>query len=459
MTEPGRPELQEGVVWARVGARFVVANHHLPKACWLRLVEPLDVAVLGACDGRSTAAEIAAATGAGEDEVVATLQRWERQAPGTVRWRRDPEAPEQAARRARAAAVARELFGGWQAAREQPTDNVRYHREVIADAMEQFESVETTISHAFGVPHPALGGRRYGEAFCQQLLPDGAIRQGASIVEIGCGTGRFARALLDELQRAAPELYASVGYTLFDLSPVLQASQRQLCAPHAAVTRFLSGNIEEHDFGPARFDLVLSNEVIADLSVGVADRGRLRDGATESVAEQQVARHGLQYDDAPERFLVNVGAVALLERMPTLLAPGGRAVLTEYGSERAYARAVTLGAHREHTIHFGHLRQAADRLGLSPRLSTLGDWLGFDAAWPCLDFAGFRLLAMVLLPFLGAAELPTLAFDPALLREQIGPVADHLGNLRYLPLAESETHNPFRFFALELSAPHPARNP
>src|SRR5204863_297537 len=106
----------------------------------------------------------------------------------------------------------------WRAAMEQPDDNDAYHRHGISNAFHQFDSIETTVSHAFRHPHQALGGRSYGEAFCDALLERNELRAGARILEIGGGVGYFANAFLTRLQHRDPGIYNSVRYRLLDLS-------------------------------------------------------------------------------------------------------------------------------------------------------------------------------------------------------------------------------------------------
>ena len=48
--------------------------------------------------------------------------------------------------------------------------NKEYYEKSISDPAKQFDLIETTISHLFRFPHPALQGLSYGAAFCKQVL-------------------------------------------------------------------------------------------------------------------------------------------------------------------------------------------------------------------------------------------------------------------------------------------------
>jgi hypothetical protein len=54
----------------------------------------------------------------------------------------------------------------------------QYYAEDIADAEAQFDHQETTLSHLFRKPHPAIGGRTYGEAVVDALAARGAPSAG-----------------------------------------------------------------------------------------------------------------------------------------------------------------------------------------------------------------------------------------------------------------------------------------
>jgi SAM-dependent methyltransferase len=165
---------------------------------------------------------------------------------------------------------------------------------------------------------------------------------GISIAELGCGTGRFAHDFLTRLKERAPRLYESTTYTLVDLSPALQQSQRRRLVPHGDRCRFVLGNLL-HWQPDTPVDVVVNNEVIADLPV----RPLYRDDVDRDDGEAAacVRRFGLSLAGLPHATLVNTGAVELLERLPRILAKDGVAVITEYGSRTRGPVRVVLGDH------------------------------------------------------------------------------------------------------------------
>src|SRR5207248_1453959 len=144
------------------------------------------------------------------------LAAWESRFPASFTWKRLAGEPLIRDER-RARQMLRELVSV-EHRRAEGLPNDAYHAGRIADAARQFDDVETTVSHAYAAPHPALGGRSYGEAFFDVCLERGLISERPRVLEIGGGTGRFARAFLDRFAARRPDAYRSSSYALFDLS-------------------------------------------------------------------------------------------------------------------------------------------------------------------------------------------------------------------------------------------------
>ncbi len=336
-------------------------------------------------------------------------------------------------------------------------DNEHFHERELGNAHAQFDLIETTISHAFRLAHPALGDRSYGEAFCDWLVEGDRIRSGCRLIEIGCGLGYFANAILDRLATRWPDIYGSLTYTLFDLSPELQAAQKEQCARHHDRLRFLQGNIENYQFGDERFDLVISNEVIADLSVANVSISNLENQSPETEAERLAV--DFQLNCVPVKLggksvaILNVGAIRMLQNIAGCMAKGGQAVITEYGTFGQSPKAVHFSNHKEFTVDFGHLGQVADALGLCSELDTMGNAIGFDPRVETIRWEALRTLSDCLLPDLGLASVQTLAFWPKALKQALGSTYDRIGNIEFLSLDHPDSFSPFRFELMSLVKP------
>jgi SAM-dependent methyltransferase len=309
-------------------------------------------------------------------------------------------------------------------------DLASFHRAEIEDAQAQFDVEETTLSHMFRDPHEALGGKSYGEAFADALAERGLLPRGGRVLEVGGGVGFFALRLLARVRDRAPETYERLRYAILDLSQVLQDSQRMLHAPDAKV-RFVLGNASRSlPLRDASVDLILSNEVIADFETVRLRRadlegGRRRPAGGEDprveAARALVLRHGLPIDDAPEVFWLNFGALKLVEEIARVLKPGGAAVLVEFGGIARYPVESTHLAHSEFSIHFGHLRHVAERVGLAAEMTDIMDFLAMRGDVRVL--ATTRTFFECLRALLGrrGISLQKLAYTERAFRELVEP--------------------------------------
>ena len=239
-----------------------------------------------------------------------------------------------------------------------------YHREGITDGATHFDDRETTVAHVFSDPHPALGGSSWGQALHDRLAEEGMLPQTAPVVEVGCGTGRMA----GDLRRRAAG--APWRYLRVDLSPELLRTQEA----NAPDTISVHADAVALPFADASVGLVLSNEVIADLSAVPWTPGDTEGQPGEVGA--RIARYGLA--PLPGRGPYNLGAWQFLEEAARVLRPGGFAWISEFGDlEDTPEEAVHLD-HPETSIHFGHLRTVAEALGLRAEVARLDDWMRLD---------------------------------------------------------------------------------
>ena len=236
-----------------------------------------------------------------------------------------------------------------------------HHRTDRLGARRRFDDVECTISHLLRFPHPALGGRRYGEALLAGIGDRGIGPGQSGVIEIGGGAGHVAEAAW----RGDAGAFSGARWTAIDLSPALMAAQRRRLLepsqPRGAHPRWAGVRADALGL-PLRSrsvdGLLLANEVIADLPT----EGRL-----------------------------NSGAVRLVEEIARVLLPGGAAVLTEFGGDfdpgpvRLLA-AFGQGEHVEWSIDFRQLRAAGARAGLAVEELPLHALLGADLSVRCASY-------------------------------------------------------------------------
>ncbi len=316
-------------------------------------------------------------------------------------------------------------------------DLEEFHQHGISDAFAEFNEVEITLAHAFREPNIALGGFSYGGAFFETLWRWRSILPGAKVVEVGGGTGIFAR----EMRRAAKRKGLVLDYTIVDLSPALQASQKKINAEFP--TQYVLQNAERLKLPKKSVDLLVSNEVIADFRAVKLKKSDLKKRQLSGNAGKALAfikKYELQLQDAPEEFYFNFGAALFLERIQAVLAPGGTAVITEFG-DFAYPTATHHLNHDEYSIHWGHMLQLAHALGLKATLQDMGSLVPFNHHIEMFSGDIFELNRI--LRKHNRKELEPRAYAREELEILLAPHADlRIHGLRYAPFYEETYWGP-----------------
>ncbi len=299
-----------------------------------------------------------------------------------------------------------------------------FHQHGIEDTSWEFDWIESTVNHAFRFPSEVLGGLNYGSRFCLSTLKLEVIAalsrsRRLEVLEIGGGTGSFARSFIEQASGLA-----DVNYHILDLSPVLAENQRRLLASLPNQITHFQQDATELSLPGYKFDLVIANEVIADFPT--ASVRRVQDNV-EGDGAADIHRYQLSIADAPETFLINSGVFRFLERAWEHLAPGGTLILSEYGAVDRYPIRQHYLNHEETSIHFGHVAACAERVGFSYRLITLKDFMGLDDRIPILDGAAEQIYCLnhVLNKF--GLSLPYAAISKGEFDNRFGELAKSIG--------------------------------
>jgi protein-L-isoaspartate O-methyltransferase len=318
-------------------------------------------------------------------------------------------------------------------------DTEAYYQQ-IGDADQQFDHQETTLSHLFRAPHPALGGRTYGQALVDglasaQRLPQHQIR----VLEIGGGLGFVARAMCEALIARG----LSVTYTIQEISPRLAAAQRARCAG-LPVTVVL-GDVLVAEHAADSFDLIVSNEMVGDLpavQLSRADVGMEAEGGGEvdlvklaalGRPGELVNELGIMLEDATEPFYLMTGAFELMIRIARWLAPDGTALVSEFGERMMWPKLSSHLDHPELSTHFGHLQQAGISKGLDAKIDFVMDLINLDRALDGLATTRSHFRALQAVVADAGGTLPKLGYTRELLASQIDGKLDltQIGELRW----------------------------
>ena len=250
-----------------------------------------------------------------------------------------------------------------------------YHVHEIVDGETHFDDRETTIAHAFAVPHPALGGARYGARLHAVMSERGLLPDDTGVtLEIGPGDGELGESWLEQSAKSGQRRGE---YLRLDQSPELLRTQKSRQPGTAGIL----GTATDIPLPDGSVQLVICNEVIADLTAVPHDAN----DPDPVGSAQEVAARMQQYciPQQEGRALYNLGAWKLLEELSRILKPGGVAWLSEFGGLETTPEETLQLDHPEVSIHFGHLCLVARALGLKAECVPLASFMEFDlqAMW------------------------------------------------------------------------------
>jgi hypothetical protein len=300
-----------------------------------------------------------------------------------------------------------------------------YYQEQVSDVDWNFDWVETTICHSFRYPTGAFGQQTYGERFCDSVLETfGPALQGLKqldILEVGGGTGSFARAFLVQLQKFR-ERFGRINYSLMDCSRTMIDRQRRSLADVGITVRHVEQDAQEFSIPGEQFHIILANEMIADLKVA------------EAISDGHYARGGNPASPA----WYHSGVFSFVDRLRDHLAPGGKAFLTEYEGHTEPSSPLAHLNHPEYPIHFGSIAGHAERVGLRPTLRSLSDFLNVSGEVEMLCGQQERYLCLNHLVSRHGGSIPYAAFCRESFEQKWGSALSDLGvgGIQFAPLDE-----------------------
>lgn len=258
-------------------------------------------------------------------------------------------------------------------------DLEKYYRELKPEnTFNQFEDIETTVSFLFRNENDLLENMKYGQKFIKSVLSHFSITlENKRILEVGGGLGDFAFAILEYVQSNG--YLNTVEYVISDLSPALLDKQKKKCLKYHLNMNFINSRGENLIFDNDTFDLVLSNEVIADFLSIKKDTHEYDINSNDSLIKGGI-RVINDYDlSKVDDDYINVGSIMFLEEIYRILKKGGIAVISEYTEKSNYATiSNNMSDHREVSINFNILINAAEKIGFKCEYINLQDFLGIN---------------------------------------------------------------------------------
>lgn len=218
--------------------------------------------------------------------------------------------------------------------------------EQLADATTRFDHAETTLAHALARPHTALGGVPFGARLAEVLLARFRGKRPLSVAEVGGGTGELGAAFV----ATAAAHGRPLDYLRIDRSPGLLAAQERVNVG----TRGMLGDALALPLADGSVDLLVANEVIADLP-------------------SERTEHGWK----------NTGAEQFVRECARVLKPRGTAYVSEFGSLDDEPEETEQLDHPEVSIRFSALARLAEGLGMKAEVFSISQFLSIDldARW------------------------------------------------------------------------------
>ncbi len=301
----------------------------------------------------------------------------------------------------------------------------KYHLKTIRNGTEQFDRIESTVSHLYRAPHPILDWKTYGQKFYAAINREKEIESGMTLLEIGGGAGNVSADILGEMKKDGKD----ADYQIYDLSPALIRSQRELHKKRGVEARHINGNGEMLAITNSSIDIALSNEVIADFNTPEV--------ATKDVQEflfdheiPMTNEFFNSYDGAPEKVRVNLGAFQLLKELMRVLKPGGLAVVTEFGYQDRLPFKASHLDHAEYSIQFNQIISVASALGFNLYLTDVFDFLGFRSDVKLITAFSYQAAYRIMEN--QGVYLPNMTFTEELLKKELGEKAEKFSGLQFV---------------------------
>lgn len=322
---------------------------------------------------------------------------------------------------------------------EYVNDTTEFHLKKINDPNWNFNVNETTLSHLFRIPHPALNGKNYAQAFLDALLINDLIVD-HNFFEVGCGTGRFARCFIDFLNKIRVEHF---NYVLIDISRKLIEYQKRLFTNcNEGNIEFIVANALQLPFeNNSIYGTLICNEVIADFKTvyieeewceNISETKKILKNNKEKIKINKEIIEGLTYIEKynlkmpSDSFYINLGSFKFIEELERIFKPDSTAIIVEYSYNKRYPQREEYFDHIEYSIYFKHLEQVAKKLGLCVEILSLPKFLGLDTNVEILSLDNFTKKEEFIQRQLGLSfvwkkniQLPTYGYTREILRKEL----------------------------------------
>jgi len=292
-------------------------------------------------------------------------------------------------------------------------DPTEFHKHVLKDAKWNFDVNETTISHLLRVRHPTIKNKNYSEAFLDALFKFNLLDT-PKFIEVGCGTGIFAKNFTDYLEKKGITDY---NYSMIELSPPLYDAQRELLKGNNKIKNILGSALDMPYEDDSFKGAIICNEVIADLP---------SHSILSEDTKDVIKKYSLDVDGLPSNFHVNTGTIKFLEEIERITKKGSSAVILEYCNPDLSKQKMSYFDHEEFAPFFPHLEEVANKLGMKPTIMNLNKFLDINLDVKILSLDNFTHKEEFIRDNKGLGpfwkkglDMPTTGYTPEMLKEEL----------------------------------------
>ena len=263
------------------------------------------------------------------------------------------------------------------------------------------------LVHTFDKPHPGMGMESYGARLYRALHERGLLPQDGTTLEMSPPTTNIVRDWLRQSQ--------DLGRPQGEFIRLESDGSDGKNTPIPGV-RIIEGSTTSIPLPPASISLVLCTEIMSQLSAVPFDATTTANPTLSQGLAPAVAHAIDNYDltHLPGRAWYHLGAWQLVEQIVRILQKGGQAVLIDQGSVHTSTEPDADIESISATIHFGHLIEVAQALGMEARTFELTDFLDVQLQTQWLSQHSYEALAAKLADEGG--ELPAEAWTPNTLK-------------------------------------------
>jgi len=253
-----------------------------------------------------------------------------------------------------------------------------YHMREPIDLMKEFTICECFVSENSPYMVALSKPRPYGEMIGDFLIQHRMLPAGSSILEVGGGYGTLMQGMLHSYAHLMEKAI------MVDLSRALLLKQKSSLTQWKNLLSFIQADVLEIIPALSHIDLIILNEVIADLDTLTS--------LDQSAPLRQAAEIINLYDlETPSTgtFNFNIGAIQLVEALcmkniPAFISehscdpiiPGDLKFLEKDLALDSFPREIPLWRHSEYTIRFSHLIKVARKFGKKTLSGPLIDLVG-----------------------------------------------------------------------------------